>query len=162
MADTVKGACLCGAVQFEVTLPTLGCCHCHCSICRRFSGAGYATFFQVSRERFRLLAGGGEPTALPFLAVGAASVLQDVREQSVRRAGWCTGTREYPWPYRSRARPAHLLGRPCLVGADRRQSTSARRPSVDAGVSPWGPNAMTKHEGARGSGLAFRNDCRTA
>ena len=58
MADTVRGACLCGAVQFEVTLPTLGCCHCHCSICRRFSGAGYATFFQVGRERFRLLAGG--------------------------------------------------------------------------------------------------------
>jgi len=53
----VRGACLCGAVQFEVTVPTLGCCHCHCSICRRFSGAGYATFFQVSRERFRLLAG---------------------------------------------------------------------------------------------------------
>ena len=57
MADTVKGACLCGAVQFEVTLPTLGCCHCHCSICRRFLGAGYGTFFQVPRGRFRFLAG---------------------------------------------------------------------------------------------------------
>jgi len=31
MADTVRGACLCGAVQFEATLPTLGCCHCYCS-----------------------------------------------------------------------------------------------------------------------------------
>ena len=57
MADTVKGACLCGAVQFEVTLPTLGCWHCHCSICRRFCGAGYGTFFQVRRQQFRLLAG---------------------------------------------------------------------------------------------------------
>src|SRR5205823_12189453 len=57
MADTVKGACLCGAVQFEVTLPTLGCCHCHCSICRRFCGAGYGTFFRVRRQQFRLLAG---------------------------------------------------------------------------------------------------------
>jgi hypothetical protein len=57
MGDTVKGACLCGAVQFEVTLPSLGCCHCHCSICRRFSGAGYGTFFQVPRRQFRLLAG---------------------------------------------------------------------------------------------------------
>src|SRR5438132_1596095 len=57
VADTVKGACLCGAVQFEVTLPTLGCCHCHCSICRRFLGAGYGTFFQVPRGRFRFLAG---------------------------------------------------------------------------------------------------------
>ena len=57
MADTVKGACLCGAVQFEVTLPTLGCCHCHCSICRRFCGAAYGTFFQVRRTHFRLLAG---------------------------------------------------------------------------------------------------------
>ena len=54
MADTVKGSCLCGAVQFEVTLPTLGCCHCHCSICRRFLGAAYGTFFQVPRDQVRL------------------------------------------------------------------------------------------------------------
>jgi len=57
MADTVKGSCRCGAVQFEVTLPTLGCCHCHCSICRRFLGAAYGTFFQVPRDQVRLVAG---------------------------------------------------------------------------------------------------------
>ncbi len=57
MADTVKGSCLCGVVQFEVTLPTLGCCHCHCSISRRFLGAAYGTFFQVPRDQVRLVAG---------------------------------------------------------------------------------------------------------
>ena len=81
VADTVKGACLCGAVQFEVTLPTLGCCHCHCSICRRFSGAGYATFFHVSRERFRLLAGGEN------LSYNATVPRRGRSECSARRAG---------------------------------------------------------------------------
>ena len=57
MADTVKGACLCGAVQFEVTLPTLGCCHCHCSICRRFCGAGYGTRPYRARTRAARLLG---------------------------------------------------------------------------------------------------------
>jgi len=154
MADTVRGACLCGAVQFEVTLPTLGCCHCHCSVCRRFSGAGYGDVLPGGPGAVQAAGRRREPTTLPFLAVGAASVLQDVREQSVRRAGWCTGTRdrtrEYAWPYRPRARPAHLLGRPCLVGSDRRRSSSGRRPSVDAGVSPWGPNAMTRAKGPGG------------
>ena len=113
VADTVKGACLCGAVQFEVTLPTLGCCHCHCSICRRFSGAGYATFFQVSRERFRLLAGGenlqryrsspwaqrafcktcgsglfGEPDGVPALGIALGSMLGPIDREPDRHICW--------------------------------------------------------------------------
>jgi hypothetical protein len=54
---TVQGACLCGAVRFEVGLPTLFCAHCHCSMCRRGHGAGYVTWFGVPHERFRVRAG---------------------------------------------------------------------------------------------------------
>ncbi|HVR30995.1 MAG TPA: GFA family protein [Thermoanaerobaculia bacterium] len=51
----VSGSCFCGAVRFEVELPTLFCGHCHCSMCRRSNGAAFVTWFAVPIERFRLL-----------------------------------------------------------------------------------------------------------
>ena len=53
----VRGACLCGAVRFEIELPTLFCAHCHCSMCRRNHGAAFVTWFGIARERLRLTAG---------------------------------------------------------------------------------------------------------
>jgi hypothetical protein len=54
---TVPGSCLCGAVVFETTLPTLICAHCHCSQCRRAHGAGFVTWFTVARAGCRITAG---------------------------------------------------------------------------------------------------------
>lgn len=56
-AGTIAGGCLCGAVRFQVGLPTLFCAHCHCSMCRRAHGAGYVTWAIASAERFALLEG---------------------------------------------------------------------------------------------------------
>lgn len=53
---SVPGACLCGAVRFEVELPTRFCVHCHCSMCRRNHGAAFVTWFGVPKRSFRLLA----------------------------------------------------------------------------------------------------------
>jgi len=53
----VPGSCLCGAVRFEVDLPTLVCAHCHCAMCRKSHGAGYVTWFSVPRSQLRCLAG---------------------------------------------------------------------------------------------------------
>src|SRR5437016_9677001 len=83
------------------------------SICRRFSGAGYATFFQVSRERFRLLAGGenlqryrsspwaqrafcktcgsglfGEPDGVPALGIALGSMLGPIDREPDRHICW--------------------------------------------------------------------------
>ena len=55
--STVRGACLCGAVQFELTLPTDGCAHCHCSICRRSNGAGYVTWVRLPSTQLRVTTG---------------------------------------------------------------------------------------------------------
>ncbi|HEY3070798.1 MAG TPA: GFA family protein [Gaiellaceae bacterium] len=57
MATTVTGSCLCGGVRFEVTLPFRRSNHCHCSRCRKHSGAFGLTMGRVPRERFQLLAG---------------------------------------------------------------------------------------------------------
>ena len=53
----VSGGCLCGAVRFEIDLPTHFCAHCHCSMCRRNHGAGYVTWIGVPPAQLRLLAG---------------------------------------------------------------------------------------------------------
>ncbi len=52
-----KGGCLCGAVTFRITLPTLFCGHCHCSMCRKAHGAGYITWIGVLLSHFELRQG---------------------------------------------------------------------------------------------------------
>jgi hypothetical protein len=51
----VAGSCQCGAVRFEVQLPTRFCVHCHCSICRTNHGAAFVTWLGVRKTQFRLL-----------------------------------------------------------------------------------------------------------
>jgi len=55
--DQVTGTCLCGGVRFEVTGPFRRANHCHCSRCRKHSGAFGLTQGRVPREGFRLLTG---------------------------------------------------------------------------------------------------------
>ncbi len=52
-----SGACLCGAVSFEIEAPSLWVAHCHCSQCRRAHGAAFVTWVGAAAERFRLTAG---------------------------------------------------------------------------------------------------------
>ena len=61
---SVGGACFCGVVRFAISLPTLFCGHCHCTMCRRSHGAGYVTWTAVPRARFALTA--GEDTLVRF------------------------------------------------------------------------------------------------
>jgi hypothetical protein len=43
----IEGSCLCGAATFELKAPTSKFVHCHCSRCRKATGAGYATNIYV-------------------------------------------------------------------------------------------------------------------
>jgi hypothetical protein len=56
-----EGRCLCGAVGFAVTPPTLFCAHCHCRWCRSAHGAAFVTWVGAAEDRFRLLPGSAEP-----------------------------------------------------------------------------------------------------
>jgi len=51
------GSCLCGVIKYEVDAlePKMG--HCHCSMCRKFHGAGFATFGEAKKENFRWVEG---------------------------------------------------------------------------------------------------------
>ena len=57
MQGPYRGSCLCAAIRFEVDRfePNTG--HCHCSMCRKFHGAAYATIAEARCENFRWLAG---------------------------------------------------------------------------------------------------------
>src|ERR1700704_4781046 len=54
---TVRGACLCGLVKFEVDLPFIKFVKCHCSRCRKATGSAFAANAYVLPQAFRWLSG---------------------------------------------------------------------------------------------------------
>ena len=56
-SEVIRGGCLCGAVRYEVHGRFLRAGHCHCSRCRKHSGAAMGTQGRVRREDFRLVSG---------------------------------------------------------------------------------------------------------
>jgi hypothetical protein len=55
MADTLKGSCLCGKVEYTVSDPeALG--YCHCTRCQRWTGSSLAGVV-VAKENFRFTNG---------------------------------------------------------------------------------------------------------
>ena len=63
MSSPYRGSCLCGKIRFEVDTFETRTGNCHCSMCRKFHGAAYATLAETTRDRFRWLAGEGALTA---------------------------------------------------------------------------------------------------
>ena len=53
----IQGGCLCGAMRYEVDGPLTDVSNCHCSMCRRFHGAAFATYAKIGVEHFRWLSG---------------------------------------------------------------------------------------------------------
>jgi len=46
------GGCLCGAIRYRVTAQPYHLTHCHCTLCRRASGAPFVTWFSVPTDGF--------------------------------------------------------------------------------------------------------------
>ena len=44
-----KGGCLCGAVRWQASAPPRSVHHCHCGMCRRWTGAAFATLVWFRR-----------------------------------------------------------------------------------------------------------------
>ncbi|WP_354700725.1 hypothetical protein DSM112329_01011 [Paraconexibacter sp. AEG42_29] len=55
--DPVHGSCLCGGVRYAVTAPFRRANLCHCSRCRKHSGAAASAQGRVPREGFELIRG---------------------------------------------------------------------------------------------------------
>lgn len=54
---SLKGHCQCGAVRYETNGMPHSQTNCHCSICRRSSGAPFVAWFTVPTSDFRFLVG---------------------------------------------------------------------------------------------------------
>ena len=52
----IKGGCACGGIRFEIDA-VRSMTHCHCTTCRKLTGASFATFAHVEKDKFRWLAG---------------------------------------------------------------------------------------------------------
>ena len=53
----MRGACLCGGVQFEVTEPFSTIGFCHCTTCKKISGGRGTVYGHARSEAIRLLQG---------------------------------------------------------------------------------------------------------
>ena len=52
----IRGSCACGAIRFEIEA-VRSMTHCHCSACRKLSGASFATYAHVENAKFHWVAG---------------------------------------------------------------------------------------------------------
>lgn len=57
MSAKYSGQCLCGEVVYEVDEIETRMGHCHCSMCRKFHGAAFATLGEAKAEHFRWVKG---------------------------------------------------------------------------------------------------------
>ena len=66
-----QGGCFCGRIRYEVTGTPFHETNCHCSICRRTTGAPFVAWFSVRPSEFRLAS--GEPVRFRSSAKGTRS-----------------------------------------------------------------------------------------
>lgn len=70
----LRGSCLCGVVHYTVDDDFRYALNCHCSQCRRATGAAFKSFAGIERGRLALTAGHGD-----LLIVGDEAQNHDVR-----------------------------------------------------------------------------------
>jgi hypothetical protein len=58
----MEGGCFCGALRYRIDDGDYPAGHCHCSMCRRTSGAAFVSWLVVAKDRFTYTS--GEPRLL--------------------------------------------------------------------------------------------------
>ncbi|MBI2963270.1 MAG: GNAT family N-acetyltransferase [Deltaproteobacteria bacterium] len=113
----LAGGCACGSVRYRVTSPPREVSHCHCSMCRRASGAPFVTWATVDRSAFELTSGG------PL----------ERRSSAAATRGFC-GACGTPLTFREAARPERIdvtvgsFDRPEALVPDEHVFTSSQLP----------------------------------
>ena len=57
MPESIRGSCLCGGVRYDVEGAPETMVNCHCSRCRKFTGAAHETILLLQPGQFRVLQG---------------------------------------------------------------------------------------------------------
>ena len=66
--DPIKGGCFCGNIRYEIAQAEYPVANCHCSMCRKASGAPYVTWLIATKESFKYTQ--GSPAELQSSADG--------------------------------------------------------------------------------------------
>jgi len=74
-------SCLCGLIQYELRAEPFDCCYCHCSICRKLTGAAYGAYGSVAKADFSW-------------TLGEASLTTYIQNENTRRL-FCSGCGSY-------------------------------------------------------------------
>jgi hypothetical protein len=53
----IRGSCLCGRIQYEITGPLFEALNCHCSMCRKAHGAAFRSRARARAPDFRCVKG---------------------------------------------------------------------------------------------------------
>jgi len=56
-AGVMRGSCLCGGIRYEISGALVGTLNCHCSMCRKATGAAFRTRASVRAGDFRFVVG---------------------------------------------------------------------------------------------------------
>ena len=75
----LKGGCYCGRVRYEAAGEPFNATSCHCSICRRTTGAPFVAWFSVPRSQFKVTK--GSPTRFRSTTKGVRSFCRDCGTQ---------------------------------------------------------------------------------
>lgn len=57
MSDKIKGSCQCQAVQYEINPAVMLVGNCHCTICKKITGASFSTIVIVAEDDFAVFQG---------------------------------------------------------------------------------------------------------
>ena len=61
--DKITGACLCKSVKYTINGPIKAVANCHCNMCKKMTGAAFATFAIVAEESLEITQGEKELSA---------------------------------------------------------------------------------------------------
>ena len=115
----LKGSCLCGTVQYEISAQLSNLSNCHCIQCQKAHGAAFGTYARVDKRAFRFTNGEDIVSCYrssknvtrtfcglcgstlqyidgntPYLNIAVAS-LDDPIEETVTEEIWCS--KKAPW-----------------------------------------------------------------
>lgn len=87
-AEVIEGSCLCGSVAYRLPGRIYFLNHCHCSMCRRFTGSAFGSFLHAAGEGFTWTRGAdcvasyeSSPGNLRAFCKGCGSKLPVLEEQ---------------------------------------------------------------------------------
>jgi hypothetical protein len=146
--DHLLGGCLCGAVRYEIATgestnvdaSSLAGTYCHCSMCRKATGGGYAMLFHVPRDTITWTK--GEPKVY--------------RSSPVATRGFCNECGS-PLYYDGDAEPTRSmtvgsLDNPSIFKPDHHYGIESRLPWADCGRDLPGKETEEQFEGQPGRG----------